>query len=46
VVLAIGLAVWREWISQHKNDLFAQQEELDQGKSLIKVDQPSQDTLL
>lgn len=23
VVLAIGLAVWREWISQHKNDLFA-----------------------
>ena len=26
VVLAIGLAVWREWISQHKNELFAQQE--------------------
>ena len=46
VVLAIGLAVWREWISQHKNDLFAQQEELDQGKNLIKVNQPSQDTLL
>lgn len=23
VVLAIGLAVWREWISQHKNELFA-----------------------
>lgn len=22
VVLAIGLAVWREWISQHKNDIF------------------------
>ncbi|GAF51959.1 LOW QUALITY PROTEIN: putative membrane protein [Psychrobacter sp. JCM 18900] len=26
VVLAIGLAVWREWISQHKNEIFAQQE--------------------
>lgn len=23
VVLAIGLAVWREWISQHKNEIFA-----------------------
>lgn len=23
VVLAIALAVWREWISQHKNELFA-----------------------
>ena len=23
VVLAIGLAVWREWISNHKNELFA-----------------------
>lgn len=28
VVLAIGLAVWREWISQHKNDLFAQHEDM------------------
>lgn len=27
VVLAIGLAVWREWISQHKNELFAPKEE-------------------
>jgi len=26
VVLAIGLAVWREWISQHKNEIFAQQD--------------------
>lgn len=26
VVLAIGLAVWREWISNHKNEIFAQQE--------------------
>lgn len=23
VLLAIGLAVWREWISQHKNEIFA-----------------------
>ena len=23
VVLAIGLAVWREWISQHKNEIFS-----------------------
>ncbi len=28
VVLAIGLAVWREWISQHKNEIFAPQEVL------------------
>lgn len=27
VVLAIGLAVWREWISQHKNEIFAPQED-------------------
>src|SRR5690606_14106224 len=26
VVWAIGLAIWREWISQHKNELFDQQE--------------------
>lgn len=28
VVLAIGLAVWREWISQHKNEIFAPKEVL------------------
>lgn len=28
VVLAIGLAVWREWISNHKNELFAAQEKV------------------
>lgn len=28
VVLAIGLAVWREWISQHKNDIFSPKEEV------------------
>ena len=27
VVLAIGLAVWREWIAQHKNEIFAPQED-------------------
>ncbi|WP_169392214.1 MULTISPECIES: AI-2E family transporter [Psychrobacter] len=26
VVLAIGLAVWREWISQHKNEIFSPKE--------------------
>lgn len=26
VVLAIGLAVWREWISQHKNEIFEPKE--------------------
>ncbi len=29
VVLAIGLAVWREWISQHKNDIFHNKDETD-----------------
>ncbi|WP_201526520.1 AI-2E family transporter [Psychrobacter frigidicola] len=28
VVLAIGLAVWREWISQHKGEVFAPKEVL------------------
>lgn len=28
VVLAIGLAVWREWISQHKNEIFAPKDNL------------------
>lgn len=28
VVLAIGLAVWREWISQHKNDIFSPKDEV------------------
>lgn len=27
VVLAIGLAVWREWISQHKNEIFAKKDD-------------------
>ncbi|MCL1623095.1 AI-2E family transporter [Moraxella sp. Tifton1] len=26
VVLAIGLAVWREWISQHKDEIFAKKD--------------------
>lgn len=28
VVLAIGLAVWREWISQHRHEIFAPKETL------------------
>lgn len=30
VVLAIGLAVWREWISQHKNEIFAPKYAVDE----------------
>lgn len=30
VVLAITLAVWREWISQHKDEIFAPKHELNQ----------------
>ena len=44
VVLAIGLAVWREWISQHKNELFAEHEVmLADGRNLPKVDVQSED---
>ena len=44
VVLAIGLAVWREWISQHKNELFAEHEVmLADGRKLPKVDVQSED---
>ena len=39
VVLAIGLAVWREWISQHKNELFAPIEvELIDGQSQVPAE--------
>ncbi len=34
VVLAIGLAVWREWISQHKNELFANHAMHQQNKQM------------
>lgn len=34
VVLAIGLAVWREWISQHKNELFSKANEQDQRQDV------------
>ncbi|WP_227431294.1 AI-2E family transporter [Psychrobacter sp. I-STPA6b] len=38
VVLAIGLAVWREWISQHKNEIFAPKEKvLDDEQMLAHV---------
>ncbi|MDO4897405.1 MAG: AI-2E family transporter [Moraxella sp.] len=38
VVLAIGLAVWREWISQHKNEIFAPKDGIKpvaDGKALL-----------
>lgn len=38
VVLAISLAIWREWISQHKNEIFAPKDELTpvaDGKALL-----------
>ncbi len=38
VVLAIALAVWREWISQHKNELFAKH---DNDKQItLEFDKP------
>ena len=39
VVLAIGLAVWREWISQHKNEIFAPKEvELSDHQMMLDLD--------
>lgn len=39
VVLAIGLAVWREWISQHKNEIFAPKEvELSNHQMMLDLD--------
>lgn len=43
VVLAIGLAVWREWISQHKNEIFAPKDavvlvEVGAGNSDLKAE--------
>lgn len=38
VLLAIGLAVWREWISQHKNEIFAKKDgnfAIDDGVGLL-----------
>ncbi len=45
VVLAIGLAVWREWISQHKNDLFASTEAvLIDGQSQLPAEDMKTDS--
>ncbi|MES1965606.1 AI-2E family transporter [Psychrobacter sp. AH5] len=45
VVLAIGLAVWREWISNHKNEVFAPQDVVLSGDGVVslteKPDKPS-----
>lgn len=42
VVLAIGLAVWREWISQHKNEIFSPKEvmldETSDRKTALQAD--------
>ncbi|WP_201587850.1 AI-2E family transporter [Psychrobacter jeotgali] len=44
VVLAIGLAVWREWISQHENEIFAPKERtLTNNQMLLKFDEYDQD---
>ncbi|WP_350561575.1 AI-2E family transporter [Psychrobacter sp. CAL346-MNA-CIBAN-0220] len=44
VVLAIGLAVWREWISQHKNEIFAPKEVvLTDNQMLLKFDEQGKD---
>ncbi len=44
VVLAIGLAVWREWISQHKNEIFAPQEVLlTEHQNQMPIDEPDKE---
>lgn len=44
VVLAIGLAIWREWISQHKNEIFApKQVILTDNQMLLNFEQQNQD---
>ncbi|WP_299068239.1 AI-2E family transporter [uncultured Psychrobacter sp.] len=41
VVLAIGLAVWREWISNHKNEIFASQDVVLSGDGIVAlIDKP------
>lgn len=43
VVLAIGLAVWREWISQHKDEIFAKKDSdfaIDDETALLKNTTP------
>ncbi|MFC0820396.1 AI-2E family transporter [Moraxella marmotae] len=47
VVLAIGLAVWREWISQHKNEIFASRRSgavAASGRALLSDATPCSDT--
>ncbi|TXD97047.1 AI-2E family transporter [Psychrobacter frigidicola] len=45
VVLAIGLAVWREWISQHKNEIFAPKEVvLTDNQAQLVVEEVENDT--
>ncbi|MDO5652116.1 MAG: AI-2E family transporter [Moraxella sp.] len=47
VVLAIGLAVWREWISQHKNEIFAPKDSttpIADGEGLLSETDTDTDT--
>ena len=44
VVLAIGLAVWREWISQHKNEIFTPKQAVLTGdQALLNFDEQNKD---
>ena len=43
VVLAIGLAVWREWISQHKNEIFSPKSVTIDNQMLLNFDKPVED---
>ena len=44
VVLAIGLAVWREWITQHKGDIFeSKQQPVIDNQMLLNFDKPVED---
>lgn len=44
VVLAIALAVWREWISQHKNEIFAPKEPTLPAQTESDFVEPKQET--
>ena len=46
VVLAIGLAVWREWITQHKGDIFeSKQPPVIDNQMLLNFDNPVKDNV-
>ena len=45
VVLAIGLAVWREWISQHKNEIFSPRSVIVDNQMLLNFEKPVEDEI-